>query len=95
MATEIIKLIEEFASKNAQLEKMNTQLGQKGKDGHEFRQKLAQSRESCKVTIFFVFFVALSARRNIDLSFSFSLPFMYVYACALATRRCPSASHSS
>lgn len=48
MATEIIKLIEEFASKNAQLDKMNGQLGQK-KDGSELRQKLSSTRESCKV----------------------------------------------
>jgi hypothetical protein len=48
MATEIIKLIEEFAKCNQSLEKMNAQLGQK-KDGAEFRQKLSQQRESAKV----------------------------------------------
>jgi hypothetical protein len=48
MATEIIKLIEEFAVKNGQLDKMNAQLGQK-KDGPELRAKLSAARDSCKV----------------------------------------------
>jgi hypothetical protein len=56
MATEIIKLIEEFASKNAQLDKMNGQLGQK-KDGSELRQKLSLTRESCKVKLLLFLFI--------------------------------------
>lgn len=47
MATEIVKLIEDFASRNAQLKRANEQLGTK-KDTPDFRSKLARQRDESK-----------------------------------------------